>query len=71
MRYVRAFGAFWYDFLVGDRPELFVGVIAILVLMRAVTAAGLPDLLAAALMPAAICLLLAVSLARAVRRRPG
>ena len=25
MRYLRAFGAFWYDFLVGDRPELFVG----------------------------------------------
>ena len=71
MRYVRAFGAFWYDFLVGDRPELFVGIIAILVLMRAVTAVGLPDLLAAALMPAAVCLLLAVSLARAVRRRPG
>lgn len=25
MRYVRAFAAFWYDFLVGDRPELFAG----------------------------------------------
>jgi hypothetical protein len=30
MRYVRAFGAFWYDFLVGDRPELFVGSIVVL-----------------------------------------
>jgi hypothetical protein len=28
MRYVTAFGHFWYDFLVGDRPELFVGPIA-------------------------------------------
>ena len=26
MRYLRAFGAFWYDFLIGDRPELFVGL---------------------------------------------
>ena len=32
MRYVRAFGAFWYDFLVGDRPELFAGPIAALAL---------------------------------------
>jgi hypothetical protein len=32
MRYVRAFGAFWYDFLVGDRPELFVGPIVALFL---------------------------------------
>jgi O-antigen ligase len=30
MRYLRAFGAFWYDFLVGDRPELFVGPLAAL-----------------------------------------
>ncbi len=25
MRYLRRFLAFWYDFLVGDRWELFVG----------------------------------------------
>jgi hypothetical protein len=25
MRYVTAFGRFWYDFLIGDRPELFFG----------------------------------------------
>ena len=25
MRYVVAFGRFWYDFLVGDRPVLFLG----------------------------------------------
>ena len=30
MRYLCAFGAFWYDFLIGDRPELFVGSIAVL-----------------------------------------
>lgn len=33
MRYLRAFGAFWYDFLVGDRPELFVGAIVALALV--------------------------------------
>jgi hypothetical protein len=31
-RSVRAFGLFWWDFLVGDTPELFVAVIAIVVL---------------------------------------
>ena len=28
-RAVRAFGHFWWDFLVGDTPELFVGTLAI------------------------------------------
>ncbi|MHB8459971.1 MAG: hypothetical protein ACYDAK_11110 [Candidatus Limnocylindrales bacterium] len=41
MRYVRAFGAFWYDFLVGDRPELFVGSIVALALVWLVIRAGL------------------------------
>jgi hypothetical protein len=33
MRYLTAFGRFWYDFLIGDRPELFLGPIAALVLV--------------------------------------
>ena len=33
MRYVIAFGQFWYDFLIGDRPELFVGPIVALALV--------------------------------------
>jgi hypothetical protein len=27
----RAFGSFWWDFLIGDTPELFVAVVAIVV----------------------------------------
>lgn len=27
MRWVTAFGKFWWDFLIGDTPELFVGVL--------------------------------------------
>lgn len=41
MRYVRAFGAFWYDFLVGDRPELFVGSIVAIALMWALIQIGM------------------------------
>ncbi len=29
-RYAVAFGRFWWDFLVGDTPELFVGTLAII-----------------------------------------
>ena len=28
-RYITSFGRFWWDFLVGDTPELFVGMLAI------------------------------------------
>jgi hypothetical protein len=31
-RGVRAFGLFWWDFLVGDTPELLVAVVVIVVL---------------------------------------
>ncbi len=30
MRHVRAFGMFWWDFLVGDTPEIAAGVLVIL-----------------------------------------
>jgi hypothetical protein len=39
---VRAFGAFWYDFLVGDRPELFLGPIAALLVSWLLAGVGLP-----------------------------
>jgi hypothetical protein len=32
MRLARRFAAFWFDFLVGERPELFVGSIVCLVM---------------------------------------
>ena len=40
MRYVVAFGRFWYDFLIGDRPELFVGPIVALALVALLIQAG-------------------------------
>jgi hypothetical protein len=40
MRYVIAFGQFWHDFLIGDRPELFVGPIVALALVTVVTRLG-------------------------------
>ena len=42
MRYIRAFGHFWYDFLIGDRPELFVGPIVALAAVAVVIAPRWP-----------------------------
>ncbi len=57
-RYVVAFGHFWWEFLVGDTPELLVGAVLAVVVValfahhgvaRAVTVASLPVLVIAML----------------------
>ncbi len=40
MRNVIAFGRFWFDFLIGDRPELFVGPILALAIVALATSLG-------------------------------
>ena len=42
MRYVRAFGAFWWDFLVGDDPRLAIGVVATIAATAGLSALGWP-----------------------------
>jgi hypothetical protein len=69
MRFLRAFGAFWYDFLVGDRPELFVGSIAVLVLTWVAVRAGLDPALAGGLLAVGLLVLGWLSLAFATRGR--
>jgi hypothetical protein len=54
VRYLRAFGAFWYDFLVGDRPELFVGSIIALVLVWVAIHSGLDAAIAGWVLTAAV-----------------
>jgi hypothetical protein len=41
MSWLRRFGRFWYDFLVGDRWELFVGPLAALALAGVLVRAGM------------------------------
>jgi hypothetical protein len=69
MRYVRGFAAFWYDFLIGDRPELFVGPIVILLGVWLAIRAGLESAVAAAGLVTLVVVLGALSLANATRRR--
>lgn len=66
MRGIRSFLAFWYDFVVGDDPIVFLGVIVALAVTAALVATGVP---AWWLLPVAVAGLLAMSLRRAVRRR--
>ncbi len=66
-RYLRAFGAFWYDFLIGDRPELFVGSIAVLAATWLGVQAGLDAGLAGFILTLLVLCLAASSLWRASR----
>ena len=65
-RRIRAFAAFWYDFVVGDDWLIAVGVVISLVLTYALSRTGVP---AWWLLPLALVLLLPLSLWRAVRHR--
>jgi hypothetical protein len=63
---LRAFGAFWYDFVVGDDWRIAVSVVAALALTYAVSRTSVP---AWWVLPAAVALVLPWSLWRARRRR--
>jgi hypothetical protein len=64
MRYLRSFGRFWWDFIVGDDWLVAAGVAIALGLTSLLTHEGVN---AWWLMPVAIVLVLAASLRRAVR----
>ncbi|MCU1626173.1 MAG: hypothetical protein JWP64_1122 [Pseudonocardia sp.] len=63
---ITAFLKFWYDFIVGDDWRIAVAVIAALALTEVVSSTSLP---AWWILPAAVALLLPLSLRRAHRRR--
>lgn len=66
-RIALAFGRFWWDFLVGDTPELFVGALVVIGLVALLVRSGAPGVLATAALPLMVALLLIATLARAVR----
>ena len=66
MARIRAFLAFWYDFVVGDDWRVAVGVVVALAATYAVSRAGAP---AWWIVPVAAALLLTLSLVRVVRTR--
>jgi hypothetical protein len=64
-RRVKAFGAFWYDFVLGDDWRMAVGVIAAFLLTWAVSRSEVPAWWVA---PVCVALLLPYSLWRAARK---
>lgn len=68
-RRISAFAAFWYDFLVGDDWRVAVGVIAALALTYGLSTTTIPVWW---VLPAAVVVLLPLSLWRVARRSvPG
>ncbi|HEV3358378.1 MAG TPA: hypothetical protein VG247_16410 [Pseudonocardiaceae bacterium] len=66
MKRLRTFGAFLYDFVVGDDWRIAVAVVAALAITVGVARTAIP---AWWVVPAAVLLILPVSLVIAVRRR--
>jgi hypothetical protein len=64
MRRIRAFGAFWWDFVVGDDWRVALGIVVAIGLAAILVAAGVN---AWWVIPAAVALLLLASLRRAAR----
>jgi hypothetical protein len=64
MRYIKNFGIFWYDFVVGDDWSVAVGVVIALVLTALLAH---QDVAAWWLMPLAVVVVLGVSLWRVTR----
>jgi hypothetical protein len=68
MRYVRGFFGFWYDFLVGDRWELFAGPILALFVAWLAVRASVPAPITGALIFVLVSTVGGLSIAWASRR---
>lgn len=64
MRWVKAFGRFWWDFVIGETPGLTLGVVIAIVLGAVFAHSGH---LGVALVPLTVVVALAISLQRARR----
>jgi hypothetical protein len=66
-RLLKGFGRFWWDFLVGDTPELFIAALVIIGVTALVSERGHFNVAATVVLPVLAVLALGGSLARAVR----
>jgi hypothetical protein len=64
---VVGFGRFWWDFLIGDTPELFVGAVAVVSLVGVVCLDHSLRTAAAAILPLTVAMVLGASVWRAAR----
>ena len=66
-RYGTAFGRFWWEFLVGDTPELLIGAIVVVSVGAFFAHHGVARVVTVGSMPVLIVALLATSVRRAQR----
>ncbi|MEO9180350.1 MAG: hypothetical protein ABI298_01720 [Acidimicrobiales bacterium] len=67
LRLLKGFGKFWWDFLVGDTPELFLAALVMIGTIALVSEVGHFNTVAIVLLPFMAVLALVASLARANR----
>jgi len=68
-RWLVAFGKFWWDFLVGDTPELLIGVLVALGIVAVVLSGSSLNAVAVVAFPAMVAALLALSVFRTSLKR--
>ncbi|NNN02889.1 MAG: hypothetical protein HKL87_02690 [Acidimicrobiaceae bacterium] len=68
VRVLKGFGMFWWDFLVGDTPELFLAAVLTIVIIDLVSRVGHHNAAAVWLLPILAVLALSVSVLRAVSK---
>ena len=66
-RLIKGFGRFWWDFLVGDTPELFIAALVIIGVTALLSEAGHFNGAALVVLPVLAVSALAASLLRALR----
>jgi len=71
LSWLSAFGHFWWEFLIGDTPELFVGAVAVIGVVALVSLKPGLRTFAALLAPVLVAGVLTASVYRAVRKRPS
>ena len=69
VRALKAFGQFWWDFLIGDTPELFVSTLVLLAVVAVVSLNAGANTLAVVLSPTLVVLSLFATLWRVRRSR--
>jgi hypothetical protein len=71
-RYASAFGRFWWEFLIGDTPELLVGGVLAVIIVAVLAHHGVVRVVTVASLPVLVIALLGASIRRAQRagRRP-
>jgi len=70
MRLVKGFAMFWWDFLVGDTPEITVAVVVIIGVTALLSESAHVNAVAIVALPLLAVVALAVSVQRARRKSP-